>query len=214
MAAPHPPPGHGRDGAGRPASAQSRVGWLPRCARRRAPDLRGRVSRSGSPRARPRKGQQPCLRRLAQEPSSCHRALPSAARGSSSPVRQSPLMAEAGVSGNPGHRRQAGWRRSVYVRNSTTDPALQRDALVATGCGCVFRSCFQRQGRSARAIRRTLSGENVHFAFWTSVRKTHFRVVTPNCSPGRRHRAGARPNSECVAQTRSQADLPRQRRDR
>src|SRR5437763_10817310 len=43
--------------AGRPASAQSRVGWLPRGARRRAPDLRGRVSRSGSPRARPREGQ-------------------------------------------------------------------------------------------------------------------------------------------------------------
>ena len=37
------------------------------------------------------KANQPCLRRLAQQPSSCHRALPSAARGSSSPVRQSTL---------------------------------------------------------------------------------------------------------------------------
>ena len=47
VAAPHPPPGHGRDGAGRPASAQSRVGWLPRGARRRAPRSTGDFTRRG-----------------------------------------------------------------------------------------------------------------------------------------------------------------------
>ena len=50
------------------------------------------------------------------------------------------------------------------------------------------RACSRIVLPAPRAVgpgysRGTLSGENVHCAFWSSVRKTHFRVVTPTWSP-------------------------------
>ena len=92
MGVPHSLPGHGRDGADRPTSGQIRVGWPPHVVRRQVPHLQHRVSRHGAPRARPREGQAILLvppRSAAVVLPSRH--LPSAARGSSSPVCQSPL---------------------------------------------------------------------------------------------------------------------------
>ena len=148
-------------------------------------NLRGRVSRSGSPRARPREGQPALL----APPRPAAIVWPSRSPVCGAWLVQpcppiDPLMAEAGVSGKS-------WTSTASrVAPISLRPEFHHQPRPAARCPCrdrlrvrVRESCFQRQGRSARAIlEETLSGENVHFAFWSSV----VRLYEPNTATAHR----------------------------